>query len=82
MLGFIVVNMIMLADSLLRGYINFTSQAYIPMVIFLLSIPIQVSIFVPENWSGAKTFRPHLLRPEEEVEAERNERVRQYRTQV
>lgn len=82
MLGFVVVNMIMFADSLLRGYMNFTSQAYIPMILYLVSIPIQVSIFVPENWPGAKTFRPHLLRPEEEVEAERNDFVRKYRVPV
>jgi hypothetical protein len=70
----------MLCDSCVRGYLCYGRSEYIEMAILLLSLPIQVSIFVPEHWPGATLMRPFVLRPEAEVEAERQDQIAKWRT--
>lgn len=44
----------------------------------LLIVPIATSALLPQNAFGVKYFRPFLRRPEEEVEAERLEIIKNF----
>ena len=72
----------MAADASYRTYKCYQAGNLIEAAIFLLSLPIQASIFVPEGWPGATLMRPFVLRPEAEVEAERQDLIMRWKSSV
>ena len=72
----------MLVSAIYLGWNCYRLGHYLEMAVNLLSLPIQVSIFVPEHWPGATLMRPFVLRPESEVEAERQDQIMKWKSSV
>ncbi len=72
----------MLLDTGHRVHTCYNAENYVDAVVFLLSLPIQLSFVVPEHWPGAKLMRPFVLRPVAEVEAERKDLIIKWKSSV
>lgn len=78
----VLTNLLMAADASHRAYACYCNGWHLEAVLYLLSLPVQCSVFVPEGWPGATLMRPYLLRPEDEVAAERQDLILKWKATI
>lgn len=78
--GRIIVPIACYAFSAFILYMAWVHECWLEMAFYVLMTAVQTVYFLPEI-SVLKVVRPFVRRPEEEIQAERDEKIRSYKMQ-